>query len=278
MNLDLMHKAAEHVRAKFPAARPAVSVVLGSGWDGAAAALRTTGTVGFDELPGLGKAQVAGHAGTIAIAEYAGKGLLIFHGRRHWYEGAGWEPVIFPSFLSAALGASVLVLTNAAGGIRPDLRAGDLMVIDDHINLMGANPLAGPHAAVLGPRFPDQTAVYDRDLRDLCDTVARDLGETLRHGVYLAVSGPAYETPAEIRAFRALGADAVGMSTVPEATVAHAAGLRVVAMSCIANPAAGVAAERLSHEDVIAVIGRAQPRLAAFLAELLRQIVGVVRP
>jgi inosine/guanosine/xanthosine phosphorylase family protein len=158
------------------------------------------------------------------------------------------------------MGASIVLLTNGAGGVRSDLQPGDLMAIDDHINAMGVNPLAGPHHPVWGPRFPDMSATYDSMLRTVLDEAARQSGIALRHGVYLAVAGPAYETPAEIKAFRAIGADAVGMSTVPEAMLARAAGLRVAGLSCITNMAAGEG-RPVSHEDVLAAGAAAVPRL-----------------
>jgi len=165
-----------------------------------------------------------------------------------------------------------MLLTNAAGGIREDLSPGDIMVIDDHINAMGANPLQGPHATVWGERFTDQSEVYDRSLRQALEEAAVSMGLVLPHGVYLATGGPAYETPAEIRMFRAMGADAVGMSTVPEAMLGRAAGLRVCGISCITNRAAGTGCERLSHDDVIARVQTIQPQLKELLLGFLERL------
>jgi purine-nucleoside phosphorylase len=198
--------------------------------------------------------------------------LLIFEGRRHWYEGDGWNPIAFPIRLAASLGARIVILTNAAGGIRPAFRPGTLMVVDDHINAMGTNPLVGPHDVTWGPRFPDQSAVYDPRLRRQLHRTARRVGAPLAHGIYLAVSGPPYETPAEIAAFRSMGADAVGMSTVPEAILAHAAGLRVVAVSYISNPAAAASGAPLSHEALLARARTMQPRMTALLSAFIRDI------
>ena len=200
--------------------------------------------------------------------------ILVFEGRRHWYEGQGWEPLAFPVYLAATLGVKTVVLTNAAGGIRRDLRPGRLMIIDDHINSMGVSPLMGPHDVIWGSRFPDQQEVYDRQLRRRMDATARRIGEKLSHGTYVAVPGPEYETPAEIAAFRSMGADAVGMSTVPEAILAHAAGIRVVAISCISNHAAGMSSEGLSHEVMLAQILKIGPRMKALLSAFLRDIRG----
>jgi purine-nucleoside phosphorylase len=240
--------------------------MLGSGWSETLERCEVTASLSYADIPCLGATGVAGHAGFVRAARLGTLNLLVFQGRRHWYEGIGWEPIAFPVFLSRALGASVLVLTNAAGGLRPDLKAGDLMVIRDHINAMGSNPLIGPHDPVWGARFPDLSEVYDHALRKLFDAAAARVGQNLHHGVYLAASGPTYETPAEVRAFQALGADAVGMSTVPEAILARAAGLRVAAISCISNPAAGLGAGPLTHEDVIRTVRQAVPRMQALLA------------
>jgi purine-nucleoside phosphorylase len=178
--------------------------------------------------------------------------------------------VALPVLLCLTFGVSVLILTNASGGIRSDLKPGDLLVIDDHINLMGVSPLVGKHEACWGPRFPDQSEVYDRQLRAAMDAAGARAGLKLPHGVYAATSGPAYETPAEVVALRTLGADAVGMSTVPEAMLAHAAGLRVAAISCVANLAAGLSTASLSHEDILAETRRNQEKMAALLVELLK--------
>lgn len=198
----------------------------------------------------MGKTTVSGHAGILLWAELAGLETLIFQGRRHWYEGIGWEPVAFPVYLLKKLGARAVILTNSAGGIRFDLRGGTLMAIEDHINGMGVNPLPGRHDDFWGKRFVDQTGVYDPGLLSLLKAAAHKKKIPLKQGVYIAVSGPTYETPAEIRAFRRLGADAVGMSTVPEAILANAAGLRVLGISLISNPAADVGNKPISHEEV----------------------------
>jgi purine-nucleoside phosphorylase len=170
------------------------------------------------------------------------------------------------------MGASVLLLTNAAGSLCRDLGPGEIMAIDDHINAMGDNPLRGPHMPVWGARFPDQSQVYDPRLRDLLDAAAAEIGERISHGVYAAVSGPAYETPAEVRALRALGADAVGMSTVPEAILAHAAGMRVAGLSCLTNWAAGIAGGELRHDDVITATRQNLERIGRLLAAFIRRV------
>jgi inosine/guanosine/xanthosine phosphorylase family protein len=270
VNLSILEEAVRRVRREWPEAAPASVLVLGSGWGELAASFGAGQALSYEDIPGLGAAQVAGHVGQLHLASAAERELLVFQGRRHWYEGLGWEPVALPVLLAVRFGAARLVLTNAAGSIHPDLNPGDLMIIDDHINAMGANPLIGPHASIWGPRFPDQTAVYDTRLRAGLDAAADRAGITVSHGVYLAASGPAYETPAEIEAYRRMGADAVGMSTVPEAMLGHAAGLRVAAVSCISNKAAGITGKRLSHDEVLAATQAALPRMQSLLHEFLK--------
>jgi len=240
MNMAMLSQGAQAVRTAFPAAKPVAGLILGSGWRAAATSFEMHGRLDYCAIPGLGRPTVAGHDGSLLWGTCSGLETFVFLGRRHWYEGAGWESVALPIYLLKAFGASLVVLTNAAGGIPADLTPGTLMVIDDHINAMGVHPLVAPHDPGWGARFPDLTQVYDADLRRRMARAAERLGQPLAHGVYLATSGPTYETPAEIRAFRLWGADAVGMSTVPEASLAHAAGLRVGALSFIANRAAGL--------------------------------------
>jgi purine-nucleoside phosphorylase len=243
---------------------------MGTGWREVVDSFQVDHVLGYSDIPELGATQVAGHGGELMLAHHAGVNLLVFSGRRHWYEGAGWDPIAFPVALARTLGTQGILLTNSAGGIRSDLTAGTLMVIDDHINLMGVNPLVGPALPFWGPRFPDLSRLYDPAYRTLLDSAARNAGVAVAHGVYLSVPGPSYETPAEIGAFRRLGADAVGMSTVPEAILAHAAGLRVAGLSCIANVAAG-STTTLSHSDVLAGARAAIPSLTRLMQEFVEQ-------
>jgi len=274
MNLAMLAQGAQAVRTAFPKAKPAGGLILGSGWRAAAAAFEMQGRLDYCDIPGLGRPTVAGHDGALLWGTCAGLETFVFLGRRHWYEGTGWESVAFPIYLLKAFGASFVVLTNAAGGIRTDLIPGTLMVIDDHINAMGVHPLVGPHDSCWGERFPDLTQVYDADFRRQVACAAERLGQPLAHGIYLATSGPTYETPAEIRAFRAWGADAVGMSTVPEALLAHAAGLRVSAFSFIANRAAGLGDRPLAHEEITATAYNAAPVMGRLLQELWKELAG----
>jgi len=270
MNPSILNSAARYVQTKLGHIRPAGVLVLGSGWNSALSAYKPEAIISYADIPGMGHPHTEGHAGLLLSVKIENIPLLVFEGRRHFYEGAGWEPVSIPVYIGKTLGASFVLLTNASGGIRADLQPGDLMVIDDHINLMGGNPLIGPADHDWGARFPDQTEVYDRRLRELFDAAAAKNSFAIKHGTYLAVSGPAYETPAEIAAFRTMGADAVGMSTVPEAMLAHAAGLSVAAISCITNKAAATGQAPLAHEDVLRETRRRQPEMAQLLISWLR--------
>lgn len=272
MKHAILSQGAQTVRAAFPKAKPVAGLILGSGWRATATNFEMLGRLDYHTIPGLGRPTVAGHDGALLWGTCSGLETFVFLGRRHWYEGAGWEAIAFPIYLLKTFGASLVVLTNAAGGIRADLTPGTLMVIDDHINAMGAHPLVAPYDPDWGTQFPDQTQVYDDDLRRRMACAAERLRQPLAHGVYLATSGPTYETPAEIRAFRAWGADAVGMSTVPEAMLAHAAGLRVGALSFIANRAAGLSNHALAHEEITATAYSAAPAMSRLLQELWKEL------
>ncbi len=247
---------------------PEVAVVLGSGL-GDVLPIEDERVVRFTEVPGFPAPTAPGHKGEIAIGVLGEKEVLVQRGRLHYYEGYSPEEVVFPVRTYALLGVKVLVLTNAAGGIAEGLAPGDLVLIRDHINMLGFNPLRGPNPEELGPRFPDMTHAYDPELRRIAHEVALELGIELREGVYLATMGPSYETPAEIRAFRALGADLVGMSTVPEVIAARHAGMRVLAVSCVTNLAAGIAKHPLSHEEVLEIGRRKAAELGRLLAKLI---------
>ena len=230
--------------------RPALAIVLGSGFHHALAELRVDEKVSYAKIPGFPKPTVSGHAGELYFGHLGGTPVLVLSGRAHFYEGHPMERVTFAVRALAAFGITDLLLTNAAGGLNKEFRAGDFMVLTDHINLMGANPLRGPaHFGLM--RFVDLTDTYDARLSGLLFEAGKASKIKLQRGVYLAVSGPSYETPAEIRAFATLGADAVGMSTVPEAMVARQCGLKVAAMSCITNLAAGISKGKLSHAEVL---------------------------
>jgi purine-nucleoside phosphorylase len=235
---------------KLSPLRPALAIVLGSGFHHALAKLRVGKKIAYAQIPGFPKPTVRGHAGELYFGHFGKTPVMVLSGRAHFYEGHAMERVTFATRTLAAFGITDLLLTNAAGGINKNFRAGDFMVLADHINLMGSNPLRG--AAIPGlPRFVDLTEAYDKKLRALLFRAGKISKLRLQRGVYLAVSGPTYETPAEVRAFAKLGADAVGMSTVPEAIVARQCGLRVAGISCITNLAAGIGKENLSHAEVL---------------------------
>ncbi len=266
LNSELLNRSFQAVHKALPEARPAGGLILGTGWGAAAQAFAIRRSLDYQDIPGLARPTVAGHRGQLHWGSLAGREAFIFQGRRHWYEGAGWEPAAIPIFLLKKFGAGIVVLTNAAGSLRPDWKPGTLMVIDDQINAMHANPLIGPHDPVWGERFPDQSQLYDPELQAPLERAAARIGLPLARGVYLGTSGPAYETPAEVRAFRAWGADAVGSSTVPEAILANAAGLRVVGVACLTNLAAGIGATPLAHADIQAAAANASADLRALLA------------
>jgi purine-nucleoside phosphorylase len=235
---------------KISPLRPKLAIVLGSGFHHVLAELQVAKKISFAQIPGFPKPTVSGHAGELYFGHLGKTPVLVLSGRAHFYEGHEMERVTFATRTLAAFGVTDLLLTNAAGGLNKNFRAGDFMVLTDHINLMGANPLRGPAIPGL-PRFVDLTEAYDTHLRELLFKAGKISKMKLQRGVYLAVSGPSYETPAEIRAFSRLGADAVGMSTVPEAIAARQCGLRAAGISCITNLAAGISREKLSHAEVL---------------------------
>jgi len=244
--------------------RPTLAIVLGSGFHHVLTALRVDKKISYAKIPGFPKPTVSGHAGELYFGHLGKTPVIILSGRAHFYEGHEMERVTFATRTLAAFGITDLVLTNAAGGLNKNFRAGDFMVLTDHINFMGANPLRG--AAIAGlPRFVDLTEAYDKKLRELLFKAGKISKLKLQSGVYLAVSGPSYETPAEIRAFAKLGADAVGMSTVPEAIVARQCGLRVAGISCVTNLAAGISKENLSHGEVLETAERVKTLAAKLL-------------
>lgn len=274
MNRLLLDAGWAEVCRRWPGARPRCGLILGSGWGPVADLFSVRDSLDYASVPGLGAVSVAGHAGRLLWGDLAGLETFVFWGRRHFYEGQGWEPVALPIFILRRAGASVVAITNAAGGLAPDLEPGAFMAVSDHINMMDAHPLIGPHDPDWGPRFPDLTQVYDPVLRRAFLAAAARHGCSAREGVYLAVSGPVFETPAEVRAFRFLGADAVGMSTAPEAVLAHASGLRVLGISCIVNRAAGLGPGPLSHDDVQRVMAVAAGRICPVLADVWPELVG----
>ncbi|MBR4017797.1 MAG: purine-nucleoside phosphorylase [Oscillospiraceae bacterium] len=256
MNLqDKITAAAEYVLSKI-SLRPTIALVLGSGLGDYADTLEQCVKIPYSEIPNFPQPTVEGHTGAFVFGVKEGKQVVVAQGRVHYYEGLPMQEITLPVRVLAAIGVKTLVLTNAAGGVNLGYKPGTLMLISDHINYSGANPLIGPNLDKFGPRFPDMSDLYTRDLRTAIKETAAARNIPLEEGVYLMYSGPNYETPAEIRAFRTLGADAVGMSTVPEALVAGHSGLQVVGVSCITNMAAGVLPVKLNHAEVVETANR----------------------
>ena len=251
---------------------PDLGVLLGSGWGDALTADETLLRISYADIPGLGASTVKGHAGEFLLYRRNGRLIAAWCGRRHYYEGVGWEPVVLPVEILRRMGCQTLLLTNASGGINPALRPGDFVIIRDHINMVGANPLVGPHVPEWGERFPDMSEVYTRHLAELLHASANRLALRAMDGVYAYSSGPCYETPAEIQAYKAQGADVVGMSTVPEATFARACGMKVAGLSLVTNLAAGISRQPLNHEEVMAAGAAAKPRMKTLVEDFIARL------
>jgi purine-nucleoside phosphorylase len=252
--------------------RPRIALVLGSGLGPLADEVEEAVSLPYGEIPGFPVSTAPGHAGRLVLGQLEGRPAAVLAGRAHMYEGYSPQQVVLPLRALRMLGAETLVVTNAAGGVNPSFHPGTLMLIADHINLTGRNPLIGPNEPALGVRFPDMTEAYDPALREAARRAAAQVGIELAEGVYLALLGPSYETPAEIRMARTLGADAVGMSTVMEVIAAHHAGMRVVGVSCITNMAAGILQQKLTEEEVIETAGRVRQEFSALVRAIVRSI------
>jgi len=261
-------RAAQFIRARIDA-DVSVGIVLGSGLGAFAEDLGEPVSIRYDEIPGFAHATVEGHAGRLVIGTAEGVTVAAMQGRFHFYEGYSLEDVTFPIRVLKLLGVRTLILTNAAGSLNTELSPGSLMVISDHINLMGVNPLIGPNDERFGPRFPDLTSTYEPALQAIVIEEAKAVNVEMRRGVYAALSGPSYETPAEIHMVRTLGADAVGMSTVPEAIVARHMDMQVIGISCITNLATGVSNRPVDHSQVIAT----GERVRVQFTELIRRVI-----
>jgi purine-nucleoside phosphorylase len=268
---EMLQEAKAFIRKKT-SFEPKVALLLGSGLGPVSESLEPVATFKSETVPHLPKATVIAHEGTLALGKLGGLDCIAFRGRFHLYEGWSVREIVRPVRLARLLGAQILVVTNAAGGIRADLSPGDLMLISDHLNLQGVNPLTGENEEPLGTRFPDMSTAYDPALRELAKAEARAAGFPIAEGVYAGLAGPSYETPAEIRMLRAVGADAVGMSTVCETIAAVHAGMRVLGVSCITNKAAGLSAGPLSHEEVLETTSRNKERYSELMARVLRRI------
>ena len=264
-------KAARMIRVRTNA-EVSAAIVLGSGLGAFAEALTDATAIPYGEIPGFARSTVEGHAGRLVIGKAGGTILAAMQGRFHFYEGYSLEDVTFPIRVLKMLGVRTLVLTNAAGALNTEFAPGSLMVISDHINLLGANPLTGRNDSRFGPRFPDLTSVYAPELQNMVIEEARAMGMELRRGIYAALTGPSYETPAEIHMVRTLGADAVGMSTVPEAIVARHMDMQVIGISCVTNLAAGVSNRPIDHSQVMAIGQSVRGQLTELLSRVVKRL------
>ena len=268
---DRVEEAAAAVRARC-GALPGTAIVLGSGLGDFADTLTDQVATPYGDLPHWPASRVAGHAGRLVIGTVQGRRVAALSGRVHFYEGYDLATVVFAIRVMGRLGVTRVILTNAAGGIKTGLARGALMIIDDHINMLGTSPLVGVNDERFGPRFPDMSEVYSARLRTIADSAAKAKDVPVSHGIYVAVHGPSYETPAEIRFFRMIGADAIGMSTVPEAIAARHMGIEVLGISCISNMAAGVLPQPIVHEDVVETAHRVRGSFIALLEGIIERL------
>ena len=262
--LDQLNEAVEFIR-RHDAEAPEVGIVLGSGLGEFADKIEQSANIPYGDIPYFKKVNVKGHAGRLVMGSVAGRKVAVMQGRYHYYEGHDIQELVFPVRVLCKLGAKKILLTNAAGGINKNLKPGDLMIIKDHINLMGTNPLKGENEDKLGPRFPDMSSVYNMDMRQEIATGMMELDMSVNEGVYAAMMGPSYETPAEIKMLAVIGADAVGMSTVPEAIAARHMGANVAGISCVTNLAAGISEKPLDHKEVTETANMAKEKFIQLL-------------
>lgn len=267
-----MESTIKYINEKTNGFTPEIGIILGSGL-GEFADEYCDYAVSYTEIPNFIKSTVKGHKGRLVFADINGKKVVMMQGRSHFYEGHSMAEITYPVKVMKKLGVKTLILTNAAGGVNEDFKPSDLMFITDHINYMGANPLIGPNDDTLGERFPDMSEIYKKDLIQIADECAAKLGLKPQHGVYFASSGPSYETPAEIRMARIMGADAVGMSTVPEAIVGNYCGMKILGISCISNLASGVkGSQKLSHAEVIETTNSAKAGFKSLLKAIIQAV------
>lgn len=269
--LKAIDDAVSFVRGRSKVA-PRVGVILGSGLGNVVDAIEIDTTIPYSEIPGAKASTVVGHQGRMILGRAGSVPVVVMQGRVHFYEGYEMEEVMFLARVIGRLGIKNLIVTNAAGGINTSFKPGDLMLISDHINFMGVNPLRGPNLEELGVRFPDMSDAYSESLRGVAKEVAAEIGVLVQEGVYLALSGPTYETPAEIRAFRTIGADAVGMSTAPEVIAMAHMNIPVLGISCITNMAAGILKQKLTHQEVMDTTARVQKEFTALVLGILRRL------
>lgn len=269
--VESLESSVAYIRAICPPSKlkPRIAVVLGSGLGSFVNQVDVEAAIPYTDIPGFIPPSVDGHKGRLILGHVRGIPIVVLQGRIHFYEGHSMSTVAHPVRTAALLGCEVMVLTNSAGGLDPSMRPGDFMIIDDHINLMGDNPLKGPNIKEFGPRFPDMTEAYDRKLSTKMNEVLTAMKVKFYRGVYCGVSGPTYETPSEVRYLQMLGGKAVGMSTVPETIAANHLGLRVCALSCITNLAAGLSQNKLSHEEVTETARAVEAKFGQFLVDFI---------
>lgn len=269
--LDRLQETTQYLRSRS-SIKPKLGIVLGSGLGGFVNHIDVDCEISYSEIPHFVTPSVEGHTGRLVLGSLHGVPLAVMQGRVHFYEGHSMEQVAYPIRTLAMLGIETAILTNSAGGLDTSMKPGDLMVIEDHINLMGTNPLMGPNIKNLGPRFPDMTEAYDRELTEMMVSVLTDLNISHSKGIYCGVSGPTYETPAEVRFLQTIGGNAVGMSTVPESIAANHLGLRVCAVSCITNPAAGIHTAKLTHDEVTEMANSVEKQFCDFFSALIKKL------
>lgn len=263
-----MNETVKFLNEKIGDFRPKIGIILGSGL-GELADEYCDISVPYSEVPGFISSTVKGHKGRLVFADIKGKQVVMMQGRNHFYEGHSMQDITYPVKVMKKLGVEFLILTNAAGAVNETYRPSDLMLLKDHINFMGTNPLIGPNEDSMGERFPDMSEIYKKDLRALAKKCAENLNIDLKEGVYLANTGPSYETPAEIHMARLLGADAIGMSTVPEAIVANYCGMKVIGISCISNAASSDNGDKLSHSEVIETTNKAKSKFKSLILKII---------
>lgn len=272
MDREMFDKAAGYLPDACFGTPPDLGMVLGSGWSDAFRADKTLIRIPYSDIPGLGGTTVAGHSGEFILCERHGRRIAAWCGRRHWYEGVPWESVVMPVEILRRMGCANLLLTNASGGINPVLRPGDFVIVRDHVNMVGINPLIGPHRDEWGERFPDMTEIYSKRFAELLHAGANRLGLRVMDGVYAFTSGPCYETPAEVQFCKAAGADVVGMSTVPEAIFAKACGFKIAGMSLVSNLAAGISRTPLAHDEVVKAAEAAKGPMGALIDDFVSRL------
>lgn len=266
-----MNKSIDYIKGKIKN-QPEIGIVLGTGLGDFADAIEDKIEIPYTEIPGFPVSTVKGHDGKLIFGKINSKEVCVMKGRIHYYEGYDIKEVVYPIEVLAGLGIKTLILTNAAGGVNTDFEPADLMIINDHINLMGKNPLIGPNDEDLGPRFPDMTDLYNKDLIEVAEKSAKKLGIDIQEGVYMYFTGPSYETAAEVRMARILGADAVGMSTVPEAIIARHRGLKILGISTITNMSTGILDTPLDHTEVVEVGQEVAGKFKELLKEIIEEI------